>query len=299
MHKAFEPWKVIHSQNSGPYAVKTVLGWTVNGPLRECDDSGTEDVDQHQVTVNRISVETVEKLLIQQYNADFPEHRCSDKLEMSQEDKQFLSSVSSSGHHANGHYYINLTIKESVASLPYNRSAAVQRALNLKKKLSQNPDFHQEYTAYIGDLLERGYAVKVPGKQRARQDGRVWYILHHGVYHPQKKKLRMVFDCAASYQGVSLNNKLLQGPDLTNSLLGVLTRFRQENIAIMADVEAMYHQVRVPKEDTDLLRFLWWPEGDLSQEIVEYKMVVHLFGATSSASCANFALKKTGLKSFP
>jgi len=137
--------------------------------------------------------------------------------------------------------------------------------------------------------LERGYAVKVPGTELARQD----------VYHPQNKKVHVVFDCAASYQGVSLNNKLLQGPDLTNSLLGVLTRFRQENIAMMADVEAMSHQVRVPEEDTDLLRFLWWPEGDLSQEMVEYEMVVHLFGATSSASCANFALKKTGLKSFP
>ena len=62
---------------------------------------------------------------------------------------------------------------------------------------------------------------------------------------------------------------------------------------MMADIEAMYHQVRVPEEDTDLLRFLWWPEGDLSLEMVEYKMVVHLFGATSSASCANFALRKT------
>lgn len=49
----------------------------------------------------------------------------------------------------------------------------------------------------------------------------------------------------------------------------------------------------VPDEDTDLLRFLWWPEGDFTQPLKEYKMVVHFFGATSSASCANFALRKT------
>lgn len=61
----------------------------------------------------------------------------------------------------------------------------------------------------------------------------------------------------------------------------------------MADIEAMYYQVRVPEEDTDLLRFLWWPEGDIRQDMVEYKMVVHLFGATSSPSCSNFALRKT------
>ena len=290
VHKAFEPWKVIHSQNNGPYAVKTILGWTVNGPLRE-QNSGVDGSEQ--VTVNRISVDTVENLLIQQYNVDFPEHSCNDKLEMSQEDKQFISSVSSSVHHVDGHYYINMPTKTLPVSLPNNRNAAVQRALTLKKKLIKNPAFHQEYKDYMSDLIKAGYAVKVPETQLKRQDGKVWYIPHHGVYHPQKGTFRTVFDCAASFQGTSLNKELLQGPDLSNSLIGVLTRFRQDHVAIMADIRAMYHQVRVPEEDTDLLRFLWWPEGDLTQEVEEYKMVVHLFGATSSPSCAIFALRRT------
>ena len=41
----------------------------------------------------------------------------------------------------------------------------------------------------------------------------------------------------------------------------------------------------------DYLRFLWWPEGDLSAELAEYQMNVHIFGAISSPSCANLALK--------
>lgn len=48
----------------------------------------------------------------------------------------------------------------------------------------------------------------------------------------------------------------------------------------------------MPEEDADLLRFLWWPNGDLSQPMMEYRMVVHLLGATSSPSCANFALHR-------
>lgn len=84
----------------------------------------------------------------------------------------------------------------------------------------------------------------------------------------------------------------LQGPDLTSTLLGVITRFRQEEVAIMADVEAMFHQVRVLDEDADLFRFLWWPSGDISQDFTEYRMRVHIFGATSSPSCATFALQK-------
>lgn len=102
----------------------------------------------------------------------------------------------------------------------------------------------------------------------------------------------MAFDCVASYQGTSLNDQLLQGPDLTNSLVGVLTRLRQNPIAIMADIESMFHQVRIPEDDCDLLRFLWWPDGDCSKNLEEYKMVVHIFGATSSPSCGNFALQQ-------
>lgn len=54
-------------------------------------------------------------------------------------------------------------------------------------------------------------------------------------------------------------------------------RFRQETIAIMADVEAMFYQVGIKDEDTNLLRFLWWPEGNYEKELAEYKMLVPIF----------------------
>lgn len=123
--------------------------------------------------------------------------------------------------------------------------------------------------------------------------GKVWYIPHHGMYHPAKQKLWVVFDCAASYKGVSLNSKLRQGPDLANSLVGVILRFRKEPIGITADIKSIFHQVRVRKSDVNYLRFLWWTQGEISQTPKEYRMLVHIFGAMSSPSCANFALQKT------
>ena len=80
----------------------------------------------------------------------------------------------------------------------------------------------------------------------------------------------MVFDCSAKFAGTSLNDQLLQGPDLTNSLAGVLTRFRQESVAFMADIEAMVYQVFVSEEQRDFLRFLWWPNGDVTAQLEEY-----------------------------
>ena len=87
----------------------------------------------------------------------------------------------------------------------------------------------------------------------------------NGAYHPHNvDKIRVVFYCATKYGDVSLNDVLLLGPDLTSSLLDVLLRFRTESVAFMADLRAMFYQVRVPPTDRDLLRFLWWPEGDVS-----------------------------------
>ncbi len=46
-------------------------------------------------------------------------------------------------------------------------------------------------------------------------------------------------------------------------------------------------------EDKDFLGFLWRPDADLTQDIIELRMTVHFFGAFSSPSCACFAPRKT------
>ena len=71
-------------------------------------------------------------------------------------------------------------------------------------------------------------------------------------------------------------------------------RFRKERVALVADLEAMFHQVFV--NHVDALRFLWWPNGEIDQEPGVYRMLVHIFGAKSLPTCANFALKQTAAK---
>ena len=124
--------------------------------------------------------------------------------------------------------------------------------------------------------------------------GIVWYLPHHPIVNLHKPgKLRVVFDCVAKFNRTSLNDKLMKGPDLANSLVGVLTRFRKNKVTLVADVKAMFHQIKVDPHDQNMLRFLWRNKGDLYKETKVYKMVVHPFDATSSPSCANFCLKQT------
>ena len=72
-----------------------------------------------------------------------------------------------------------------------------------------------------------------------------WYLPCHGIYHKQKQKICVVFDCSGRYNRVSLDDTLLHGPDLNNPLIGVLLRFMQNQVAISRDEEKMYHRYRV------------------------------------------------------
>ncbi|XP_043983761.1 uncharacterized protein LOC122837472 [Gambusia affinis] len=287
--KVMEPWELINSQEEGPYAVWTRVGWVINGPLR----SERKKTGCYSFTVNRISVEHLETMLIEQYNHDFNEKTSQEQIEMSRDDIKFMNIMNNSAQLKNGHYCIDLPFKSESSILPINRCIAEQRLQSLKRKFNKSSTFKKDYIAFMNDMLCNGYAEIVHADQLMRNEGKVWYIPHHGVYHPRKGKLRVVFDCAATFKGTSLNCQLLQGPDLTNSVVGVLLRFRQEPIAVMADIQAMFHQVHVPEKHRDCLRFLWWPNGDTSQVPQEYRMTVHLFGAVSSPSCANYALRRT------
>ena len=162
----------------------------------------------------------------------------------------------------------------------------------MKRRLEKDAELQAAYTAVMQDYIKRGFAERV--EEKNAKPGHFWFLPHHPVIHSNKpNKLRIVFDCAAKYLGVSLNEALMQGPDLLNSLVGVLTRFRIGLIAVVSDIEKMFHQVRVDPVDRSFLQFLWWPNGDLSRDPKTFRMTVHLFGATSSPSCASFCLKQS------
>ena len=158
----------------------------------------------------------------------------------------------------------------------------------------KDKDLLEKYRTTMNSYIEKGHTEMVPEEELNTRSRPVWFLPHHPVTHPLKPdKVRVVYDCAAKFGQTSLNQQVLQGPDQTNQLVGVLSRFRQNTVGMVADIEAMFHQVLVDPKDCDSLRFLWWPDGDLTKEMKEYHMVKHLFGATSSPSVVNFCLRKT------
>ncbi|KAK3747784.1 hypothetical protein QZH41_013322, partial [Actinostola sp. cb2023] len=261
--------------------------WTINGPL------GRKGVSTR--TSNRIEADVLLNEQFKQYcNMEFNDINYHDETTMSQEDIKALNSMKDSAKIVEGHYEIALPWRSFPPDLPNNKIAAERRLELLKKRLTKDEVLHANYTKFMEDLVNKGYAQKLPNENVYGDVTSGWYLPHHPVTNPRKpEKTRVVFDCAANYGGTSLNKKLVQGPDLTNSLVGVLTRFRQESTAVMGDIESMFYQVHVRSEDSNYLRYLWWPGGDLNKTPEQYQMLVHLFGGVSSPSCAHFALKRT------
>ncbi|XP_071491771.1 uncharacterized protein [Diadema antillarum] len=270
-----------------PYAVRTPLGWTLFGP------TSSQQRSQHvSVNFTQLQPDPLQNQLKQFWEADHGAYLLDNKVGDSVEDKRALSMMQNSAMLSDGHYEIGLPWRSCPPSLPNNRGLAEARLRYLKRKLERDDVLREKYTSTMSEYIDKGYAEIVeteatsPESEVEAEDV-VWYLPHHPVFHPHKPgKARVVFDCAAQFGGTSLNEQLVQGPDLTNNLAGVLMRFRQDHVAVMGDIESMFHQ-------GNALQFLWWTDGYLRQDPQEYRMTVHTFGATSSPSCAGFALRKT------
>ncbi|VDH95289.1 Hypothetical predicted protein [Mytilus galloprovincialis] len=179
----------------------------------------------------------------------------------------------------------------SVQSLDgsYNKALALKRANSLDMKLRRNPTKLEHVKLFMDKIFERGHAEKAPS---LLPNDKRWYLPMFGVYHPRKQEsIRVVFDSSAQFGGVALNDVLMSGPDLSNSLQGVLLRFRRERVAVTADVEQMFHNFRVKTDHLNYLRFLWHPNSDVSKPLGEFRMTVQVFGNSPSPAVATYVLQ--------
>ena len=295
--EALRPLKIHDGPAYSPYAVLTHFGWAIVGAHTTCQESfdkiGSTQYPCHTGvcnTLHNFKTEVEEASLndlIQIMNRDVDD--LSEGF-VSQNDRRFID-ILNSGIHQNhkGHFEMPLPMKENIP-LQDNRFMAERRLLSLKRQFSKNPQFKELYTSFVQGMIERGDAEKIPANEVVKKSR--WYLPHHGVFHHKKpNKLRVVFDCSARHQGKSLNDYLLQGPDMLNSLVGILCRFRLHEVAFCCDIEKMFHQFHVNEEYRDFLRFLWWENGNMDESPVDYRMRVHIFGAVSSPGCANYALR--------
>ena len=87
--------------------------------------------------------------------------------------------------------------------------------------------------------------------------------------------VRIVFDCAAKCDGISLNDMIHAGPKLQQDLFNVLVRFRRNPVGVAYDMKEMYLQIEIEEQDRSHFR-LFWRDLDSNREpdLFEFSRVV-------------------------
>ncbi|GBP90336.1 hypothetical protein EVAR_55030_1 [Eumeta japonica] len=134
--------------------------------------------------------------------------------------------------------------KEDDPRFPDNYNGARKRLTNIENKMDRDPFRRRVH----GKSKINRKRVRV-GWKIERKCATVSFS-HFAVTNPNKpNKIRVVFDAAARFEGKSLNDYLLSGPDLLNSLTGILFRFRIGSVAFTGDIRDMFLRVRVCAPD--------------------------------------------------
>ena len=205
---------------------------------------------------------------------------------MSKHDKEALQILQDTCRHNGERYEIGLPWKRDTP-LPNNYFAALSQLRSLEKRFREYPQKKAKFDETLEKDLEKGYVKQI--KMQHPPPPRIWYLPTHPVENPNKPgKVRRVANTASKFEGVSLNNALLTGPDLLANLLEIILRFRKHPVGVLADIEGIFMQVAIREEDQSALRFLWLEDGIVRQ----YQYARLIFGATCSPCCAIFALHR-------
>lgn len=183
----------------------------------------------------------------------------------------------------NGTWETGLLWKDGNIDFGESKKNAERRLKNVEARLDRDKEYALLYVKEMQRLFDLKYAEKVTDFDATE---RIWYLPHFGVTNANKPgKIRLVFDAAAKSNGSCLNDRLLPGPDLLQSLWGVLTRFREGRIAYKGDMRDMFLKIKLKESDKNAQRFLW---RDMNRTIapIEYKMSTLLFGSKASPCSA-------------
>lgn len=259
IQSTFQPLRIIHVSDNETWAEEYKFGWTINGPV--CVDKEKETLNyasvdritvqseypQNVFTIpksNRYKEESVVSFATRQYLKDVtsPQQvREMMQLDYSElyharnipgtekgesvEDKRF-SEILTTNIHKNelGNWEMPLPFKTYAVTLPNNRERCLKRLLGIKKKFLRNRELWTHHTEFMQKPLRQKTRQSSPSEELKTEAGKVWYLAHFDIYHPKKPdQIGIVFYCSAVFDDQSLNKLLLQGPDIINALIGVLS----------------------------------------------------------------------------
>lgn len=187
-----------------------------------------------------------------------------------------------------GRYIVRLPFTNKRSLLGDSRAMALRRFYSLERKLQTNTELKAQYTEFLEEYIRLGHMTETGDDNEPG-----YYLSHHAVIKESSTttKVRVVFDASAKTNTeVSLNETLLIGPTIQDTLFSILLRFRQHAFVIVADVEKMFRQVIVHPDDRIYQKILW--RDSMHDTIRTFQLNTVTYGTATAPFLATRALQQ-------
>ncbi|XP_070510399.1 uncharacterized protein [Cardiocondyla obscurior] len=200
--------------------------------------------------------------------------------------QHFCNSVS---RNEQGRYIVKLPIREGVLNSIGNlRDSALRRFHGIEKRFLKNSNLKAYYVAFMQEYVRLGHMRPVDNRSIKPN---AYYLPHHCVFKDDTKgaNIRVVFDASCKGDsGAFLNDALLIGPVIQDSLVSILLRFRVHQYVITSDIVKIYRQVLVHLSQTHLQRILW--RENAHSQIQKFELITLTYGTASASYLATRCL---------
>jgi hypothetical protein len=296
VHMSLKEVRAKSNQEILPIARLTPLGWTCIGPARRDYHEEGNDItnscmslhtrpDEPEIQLNQLipKIWELEAIGLGPPTAQEKSKTCT-SLEKKAEEKVMNSLI-----FKDGHYEVSTPWKEDRPTLPENMRQVVRRQERMENSLKKkDPELYERCDEVFKAQVKKGYLKPLGTVEDAPKDGFYIPVFPVRDENRQTTKVRMVLDCAAKFEGVSLNDAILPGPKLIKELVDVLLRFRRYQFAITGDISEMFLQIKLAPEDRKYYRIVW---GNMAYE---YERTI--FGDCSSPFKANKVVQEHNRK---
>ncbi|XP_055623505.1 uncharacterized protein LOC129766930 [Toxorhynchites rutilus septentrionalis] len=275
-----EPGKIaISADGSLPTLQNTKLGWVVAGRYQEPNTSRGSQV-------STCLFASTEDDLSQQLRKfwELEEYAVASKHLTEEEQRCEQHFAEHTYRNESGKFVVRLPFLHDPNQLGESRQIAEKRFHHIEKKLDRNPQLKSEYHAFMREYIDLGHMSLVDDTSTSNKSV---YLPHHCVVKTTSSttKYRVVVDASAkTTSGLSLNDVLMCGPVIQDSLVNILIRFCFPPIVLAGDAKQMYRMVWLNELDRDFLKVLWrWTKDETLRE---YRLNTVTFGNKSASYLA-------------
>ncbi|XP_033218131.1 uncharacterized protein LOC117173600 [Belonocnema kinseyi] len=145
-----------------------------------------------------------------------------------------------------GRYIVRLPFRDKKFQLGESRNQSLKSFYALEKKFESNSQLKSEYHKVFNEYIASKYMSLCDNITEGCN------LPHHAVIKTASEttKIRVAFGASAKTStGISLNDVLLVGPTIQNTIFEQVLRFRTHTYVITVDIEKMYRQVLVHPDD--------------------------------------------------